>query len=252
MLKGLYLRVCDDPFDSASIHHIQVNIFKRLSFKYITFKRIDITLLSESAVLGFKIEWDDGKHARILLNVSAEMLNDLSSKSSIVKIYDLIHNSLIELWRAHNWNFEDIDSVFQSIRIEDYKVTCHIGKPLLSPDRKYKIQIYCEMDAKAASYFIEVTEVKLKNRYKVLFFVGTANLDLFFNFFTTLKWDSSSFARFTDLNNEISFVLDLENLTSQIIYSPIYNSIPMLKGYLSAFESGLTSSERKKLLGLPI
>lgn len=251
MLRGFYLRNLNDLYDSASIHHIQVNIFKRLQFKYITFRRIDITLQLGSATPGFEIEWDDGKHARIILNFSAETLNDLESKSNFVKIYDLIHNSLIELWRNHNWHIEDVNSVFRSIQNEDYKVTCHIGKPLSSPDKKYKIRIYCEVNTKAANYFFEVVKVREKRKDIVLFFVGTANLDLFFYFFTKLEWDASSFARLTDLNREINFVFDPKNLTCEIVYSPIYNSIPTLKKYLSAFEPGVSSKERKRLLGLP-
>lgn len=253
MLREFYLLLKNAEADANSrLKHIQYNYIKYLSrLKYISYKRIDIIIdAGNSELQQFNIEWDDGKSARVSVDIDRLDLDDLSSIESVVNIYNAVATCLIALWKKNNWNPNDIEGALTEIEKEKYRVSVIFGKKYTSPDKKHKAEFVCDIFSEYADYYLQVAINKNITRQKIKFLKGTPIVDLFFTFFNKLYWRDNEHFILHDFNKEIFYVFYVNDNNFSIEYRPIHNSQDQLENYVKAYSFGVSTSERLMLLGL--
>ncbi len=212
MLKEFNLSFKDEELDSKVLKHIQYNLLKKLSkLKYITYRRIDITLSVNQALRHLRIDWDDGKTSTISCTIEHQF-NDLTSMDGIAEIYQNVSHCLIVSWNKNNWNAKDIQNIINEIISEKYFVSVTIGKNHSSLDRKYKVELVCEIHPLYAEYYLDVSEKGNSFKHRIHFLKGTPIIDLFFVFFTKHYWHDNANFIIHDFNKEIFFVFDIKRL----------------------------------------
>jgi hypothetical protein len=78
---------------------------KRISkLKYITYKKIDISITNNNKNYLVDIWWDDKKTVNIKCNIEKEILNDLTKKENIAEVYKHLIKCLEALWTKNQWN----------------------------------------------------------------------------------------------------------------------------------------------------
>lgn len=254
MLKEFYLKFISHEFDSQKIKHIQYNYIKRLNkLKYVSYRRIDIMIEVNDTTEEEKIEilWDDTKTSKMICNIDKNVANDVSSLSCIIQVYKKVFNCLTALWKKNKWESVDLHSIFANIESEWFKVSITYGKTYLSPNKKHKAEIFCDIFPDYADYYLKILCKGSINVSKFKFFKGLTNIDFFFSFFNNYYWRDDSFFLITDINKEIFFLFNIEMGFSGIEYKPFDNSIEKCKNFVQAFQASVTQEQRLKLLDLP-
>lgn len=254
MLKEFYLSFKNSELDAQKIKHIQYNFIKRLNkLKYVSYRRIDISLSvgNTSGDQTVEFEWDDGKTASIIYGLNEDILGSLTSKENIINIYKAVLNCIKILWKKNNWDPDDLFSIYDEIEKNFFEVSVKFGKPFSSPDKKRTAEFVCEVFPEYADYYLQVFEKETQEKRKIKFLKGLTVIELFFGFFNNPYWRDSKCFFITDINKEIFFIINVDNDSCAIEYKPVYNSLEQCKNYVQAFQAGVTSKERLRLLGLP-
>ncbi len=254
MIKEFYLSFKSSEIDSQKIKHIQYNFIRRLNkLRYVTYRRIDMSLTISNTIEGknIEVEWDDGKTANIVCSLSKNILNNLTSKENIIEIYKAVLNCFTVLWVKNHWEVCDLNLIYDEIGKENFLVSVIYGKAFFSPDRKYKAEFVCEVFPDYADYHLQIIEKKNHLKQKIKFLKGLTVIELFFGFFNNPYWRDNEHFFITDINKEIFFIINVNNGSCAIEYKPVYNSLEQCKNYVQAYQAYVTQEERLKLLGLP-
>ncbi|MFT3823043.1 MAG: hypothetical protein QM731_03950 [Chitinophagaceae bacterium] len=255
MIKLFYVSFKPLNFDSSTIKHISYNVHERLSrLKYVTYRRIDILLdLKRSPEPTVVIDWDDNKTARIDCYIDEAVLRAPELKENISLLYQAILSCLKEIWNTHQWDTNDLENMWLEIKKEDFKVAFKFGNKISSAKSVCKAEFYCEVYSLYADYYLDITGGRGKNKSvkRIHFLRGEATVELFFLFFPYREWIDSDNVIMADVNKEIFYIFNVHQDGFKIEYKPSINSLEKLKDYVSAFQFGISKTERMKLLGLP-
>lgn len=232
-----YISFENDDFDSFLIKHIQYNIqYKIWSLKYNKYRRIDIDIVVEDDIKeDFEITWNDNKTAKILLYCERKSVSDLEAKSCIAFIYDLVFKPLKILWKSNEWDVDDLISLHEEIKSDDYKAIIPIGKSLRLPNTKGIVNIICKLYPQFSEYFFRVENNN--NPQTIQFFKGISDIGIFFGFFNVFKIKDSNRVLISDANGELNHVFNFSDNEYQRVYVPKINSIENCKKIMEAFES---------------
>ncbi|MBC7913309.1 MAG: hypothetical protein H7Y07_04220 [Pyrinomonadaceae bacterium] len=232
-----YILFEDNDFDSFLIKHIQYNIQHKIwLLKYNKYSKINISILGgDERNEAFEITWNDKRTAKISVFCNREFVANLEAKASIEFIYAIIFRSLDILWKENGWNVEDLISIQEEIRSEDYEVIVPIKTTLRLSDKKETVNIVCKLYPRFAEYFFRVE--KKKEVQDVRFFRGISDLGIFFGHFSIFRVKDNNSISVSDAEGELNHVLNLTTYEYQRIYAPKINSLGNCKKIMEAFES---------------
>jgi hypothetical protein len=232
---------------TSGITAIEVNLKAKLSqLKYISYRKIYITLIENTSKNERGIIWDDGKDAHINLNVDTEILSNLSDIENVKFMYRLLLNTLEPIWLKNNWDAEDLIAIYNTIESEKFEVEVRLGKEIVSPDRKTKAVIICKLYPDYADYFIGFKKAN-RTVCKILYLKGHPVPGLFFDTFVRRYWKDNDMFILNDANKEIYFLFSVSRCSFEIEYLPKINSMEDCQNQLKGFEAGLSQEERLKL-----
>ena len=245
-MKEFYLKIKEDQGSSLLIKHIQYNVAKRVAnLKGSKYRRVDI--IFDCKHDDIDIEWNDIKTARIICEISCGIVPFLGEENTIKEVYTTICKCLTKLWDSNGWNSDVINNIFADIANENYKSWFIYGKTLLSPDKRLKACLFCDLHPTFGNYYVQILNRKNELIKNILFLKGQPDLLVFFLFFKNYYWVDSENFILCDINKEIFYVFNITDGMS-VEYKPLYNSEEDCQNYIKAFEYDTTISDRLKLL----
>jgi len=251
MIQEFILRFESNQIDSFRIKHIQYNIQKRLNLlKYIKYTKMHITFCVND-VEDAQINWDDTRRVEIKYCLEGKLTEDLSEHENIVGIYRNTIAALNLVWEKNNWVNSDLNKLLNEVEADNYLSYGVYGKAKISPSKKYKAEFFLEMFPDYSNYYIQFKGNGKDKLRRIMFLKGLADPFTFFGFFRTALWKDNNYFFLKDVNNEITYVFDINRESYSIEYKPSINSIDQLHNYVRAFQSDIPISEMYRLLGLP-
>lgn len=233
--KEFYLGIEGRNVDSFLIKHIQYNLHSRIfSLDYVHYKRIDLLMFLGAEKSEKSILLNDKRKVSIRITRTLHIKN-VELPESIQSIYETVFDALKVLWDENKWPVSDVNFFREEIIKENYKVRLQFGKRINIPNRECYLDIICCMHPSVTEYYFDFSLNGVTS--SCLFFQGFTDPVVFFGYFSLFKWISKDCFSISDFNEEISFVLDMVNKTSQVIIEPKRNSFPNCQLILKAFES---------------
>lgn len=252
MVRQFYVVAEDNRIDSFNIKHIQYNLYKRLTrLKYVTYQRINILLIDKKGKEDIQIEWDDKKSANLKVYLDPKLMTTITAIDSIAAIYDVLFECLEVLWVKYGWNVGDLKNMHLEIIGENFSSFLVYGKNLVSPDKKYKAEFFCELFPEYTDYYLNFLGKKGELINKIKFLHGHPDPSIVFGFYTNSNWRDNECFLLADINKEIFYLFNVKKDEFSIEFIPTYNSLEECKNFVLAFQANVSHKEMMRLLGMP-
>jgi len=232
--KEFYIGIEGRNEDSFLIKHIQYNMHARIfSLDYVKYKRIDLLMVLSANKSETYVLLDDKRKASVRIEKQLDIKN-VELLESIQIIYEIVFDALKILWDKNRWSINEINVIREEIIRTDYKVNLQFGKKIkVSGDKGY-LSIICKFHPAITEYYFDFSFNGVESAW--LFFRGNTDPVMLFSYFSLFQWISKERYSISDVDEEISFVLDIAKGTCEVVINPKNNSFYNCQLILKAFE----------------
>lgn len=239
MIKNVYFEVKDpNPVPAGKwigAFAIFTNISKRLQkVKDLNFRHWKIFLTNgdpEKSHIYSEFKND----LEITLFLDYNKIENCKEDAGIRLLYKLLFQSLEYVWQSKGWDINTLQSIFAEIENEGYKVSAIIGKDHASPDKKFKVQLYCELFPDYSDCYIHFLH-KGRIHNSVKFLKGKLNPQKFYGYFSNLYWIDNENFIISDFYKEIFYLFNINSDTFSLEFRPNDHSLEKLQEILKDFQ----------------
>jgi hypothetical protein len=214
---------------------IETNIGKRLrKVKDLSFRQWKIFLNNGEPEQSY-VHWEFKRDLEITLFLDFNKIENCKEDSNIKLLYKLLFQSLEYVWVARGWDINTLQNIFSDIEKEGYKVSGIYGKDHISPDKKFKAQLYCELLPDYSDCYVRFLQ---KGRiYKsIKFLMGNLNPEMFYGYFTNCYWADNDNFIICDFYKEMFYLFNVNSETFSLEFRPNDHSLEQLQEKLKRFQ----------------
>ncbi len=246
MLKYLEISFDGNVSLTRKCQHIQFNLFEKIEkLKYIKLQRINVIYnLSTDEDNNFEILGAHDKICNLRCSISDPCLE--FTRKVTLKTYE----GLRQLFILKKWNVEDLEKAISESITDKFNVPIPYIKKKWSQDKAFYGEVKINYQPEFAEFIFVAYDKSKKPICEISILKVRLNPMLFRRFLNEAKWDGHNYV-ISDQEEEIGFFIDPVSCTIEIQYSPKFNSIEELKGYMRALHYQTVDNESNKLLGFP-
>jgi hypothetical protein len=177
------------------------------------------------------VHWEFKRDLEFILYLDFNKIENCKEYANIRLVYKLIFQSLEYVWRAKGWDKYTLESISSEIEKEGYKVSAIYGKDHPSPDRKFKIQLYCELFPDYSDCYVRFLH-KGRIHQSVKFLTGNLNPEMFYGYFTNYYWADNENFIICDFYKEMFYLFNVNSDTFSLEFRPNDHSLEQLQKQL--------------------
>ena len=214
---------------------IDTNIGKRLrKVKSLSYRKWRI-FISNGEPENSHVHWEFKRDLEITLFLDFNKIENCKEDANIRLLYKLLLQSMEYVWRAKGWDINTLQNIFSEIEKEEYKVSAIYGKDHTSPDKKFKVQLYCELFPDYSDCYVRFLH-KGRIHKSIKFLKGNLDPQMFYGYFSNFYWSDNETFIINNFYKEIFYIFNVNNSTFLVEFRPNDHSLEQLQDQVNSFQ----------------